>query len=84
MNINFKSKAQLRDDITAVAEINNNWTRNNGYKVDTSFDQANSNLNVDDFADTTCTVACHNNIDVTWTTPVVGGDCSKCHTALPQ
>ncbi|PLX79549.1 MAG: hypothetical protein C0615_02285, partial [Desulfuromonas sp.] len=84
MNINFKSKAQLRDDITAVTEINNNWTRTNGYKADTSYDVASSNLNTDDFADTTCTVACHNGNDVTWTTPVAGGDCSKCHTELPQ
>ena len=81
MNIQFKSKAQVREDITGVPELDSNWTRTNGYKAANSYDQAKTNLNADDFTDNTCTVSCHNSIDVTWTAPT--GNCSACHTDLP-
>lgn len=81
-NIQFKSKAQLRGDVTSVAELNNNWTRVGTYKASNSYDLANTSLSNDSFADATCTNACHNSNPITWVAPT--GDCSKCHTALPQ
>jgi predicted CxxxxCH...CXXCH cytochrome family protein len=81
-NIAVKSKAQLRDDITAVAEINNNWTRTSAYKGAGDFDQAKSNLSADSYADVTCTNACHNGIAATWQAPQ--NNCMTCHTQLPK
>jgi predicted CxxxxCH...CXXCH cytochrome family protein len=77
----FKSKAQVRNDITTVTELNSNWSRSS-YKQDgTSFDTSTS---TPAFAAGTCsTVACHNGNSVNWNDPV-SGSCLSCHTALPQ
>jgi predicted CxxxxCH...CXXCH cytochrome family protein len=82
-NITFKSKAQLRDDIASVPDVAATWQRTNGYKADNSYDVGYNSLQLlDDYTDVTCTTSCHNKNDVTWTTPT--GDCSVCHTGLPQ
>jgi predicted CxxxxCH...CXXCH cytochrome family protein len=79
----YKSRAQLRDDITTVTELNDNWTRNGGYKAAGSFDQMK--VATPSYAGGACSnVSCHNGITTpTWTTGFAG-DCSKCHTSLPQ
>ncbi len=82
MNIAVKSKAQVRQDITTVPELDSNWTRTTGYKGDNDYDLAKSNLTSDDYTDATCTTACHNGKDATWTVPA--NDCMACHTSLPQ
>ncbi len=78
----FKSKAQVRDDITTVTELNNNWTRNNGYKAANSFDQGK--VATPSYAAGSCSnVSCHNGINTpTWNTGFLG-DCRACHTTLP-
>jgi predicted CxxxxCH...CXXCH cytochrome family protein len=78
----FKSKAQVRDDITTAAELNANWTRTNGYKAATSFDQAK--VATPSYAGGSCSnVSCHNGIATpTWNTGFVG-NCRACHTTLP-
>ncbi len=84
-NIQFKSKAQVREDITGVTELNDNWTRTNGYKAASSYDLANTSLSAASYnsGDSSCSaVSCHNGIQATWTAPT--GDCTKCHTSLPQ
>jgi len=79
----FKSKAQLRDDITQVTELNNSWTRTNNYKqiAGDSYDQSKT---VGSFTAGTCSaIACHNGNSATWTDPVAG-NCQKCHTTVPK
>jgi predicted CxxxxCH...CXXCH cytochrome family protein len=79
--ISMKSKAQVRDDITAVTELTANWTRVNGYKVSGSHDESVSALNTSSYTGGNCTVSCHNGFPVQWTSTVT---CTSCHTALPQ
>ena len=77
----LKSKSQVRDSITSVADLNNSWTRTNGYKAASSFD---ASKRTPAFAGGSCsTVDCHNGNNVTWssTGPL---SCEACHTALPQ
>jgi len=77
----LKSKSQVRDSITSVAELNNSWTRTNGYKAASSFD---ASKRTPAFAGGSCsTVDCHNGNNVAWnsTGPL---SCEACHTALPQ
>ena len=78
----FKSKAQVRDDITTAAELNANWTRNGGYKAAASFDQ--SKVATPSYAGGSCSnVSCHNGIATpTWNTGFAG-NCRACHTTLP-
>jgi predicted CxxxxCH...CXXCH cytochrome family protein len=79
----FKTTAQLRDDITGVTELDTNWTRTNGYKVDgTSHDSAKAVT--PGFVGGSCSaIVCHNGNSASWTDPVAG-DCQKCHTELPK
>jgi len=75
------SKSQLRDSIASVAELNNSWTRTNGYKAASSHD---ASKRTPAFTGGTCsTVDCHNGNSVGWnsTGPL---SCDACHTALPQ
>jgi predicted CxxxxCH...CXXCH cytochrome family protein len=77
-----KSKAQVRDDITTVTELNNNWTRTGGYKAAGAYDQANNSLNTATWNGTTCSsIACHNGITTTWSSTLT---CTGCHTRVPQ
>jgi predicted CxxxxCH...CXXCH cytochrome family protein len=78
----FKSKAQLRDDITAVTSLNSSWTRNDGYKSATSFDQAKVTPGPQWTAGSCSTVDCHNGQTATWTDSNVS--CTYCHTSTPQ
>ncbi len=80
----FKSKAQLRDDITTVPELDNNWTRTDGYKAAASFDQVKlTTTPVYASGPKTCsTVDCHNGITATWAAPA--NNCMACHTSLPK
>ncbi|BCR05571.1 c-type cytochrome [Desulfuromonas versatilis] len=64
----IKSKAQLRDDITDVEELNVSWNRPNGYKSadGLSYDESPDTLfntgiydNTTDPANPTCIVSCH-------------------------
>jgi predicted CxxxxCH...CXXCH cytochrome family protein len=82
----FKSKAQIRSDITSVAELNTNWTRTNNYKAaaGNSYDAGKAVVPGWNSGAKTCsTVECHNGIITpAWTSGSVG-DCTKCHTRLP-
>ena len=79
----FKSKAQLRDDINDVTDVGGSWERPTGYKDAGSFDQAKLVPAAYLGGTKSCaSIACHNGNSATWTPPV--GDCTKCHTALPQ
>jgi predicted CxxxxCH...CXXCH cytochrome family protein len=81
----INSKAQIRDDITSVAELNNNWTRTDGYKQSaTSKDASIAALNTaayDSGTKTCSTVACHNGNSAQWGASNV--TCNSCHTSLP-
>jgi len=78
----FKSKAQVRDDITTAAELNANWTRSGTYKTATGFDTAK--VATPSYAGGSCSnVSCHNGIATpTWNTGFAG-NCRACHTTLP-
>ena len=72
----FRSKAQIRNDITVVPELNDSWTRSGGYKVTNAFDQGP--LSSASYSSGTCsTVACHNGYDVAWDDQKL--DCFTCH-----
>lgn len=75
------SKAQVRDNITTVPELNNSWTRNNGYKAATSYDGAKTSASFDAGTKTCSSVACHNGNTAQWGAPNV--TCNSCHTSLP-
>ena len=80
---NFRSVAQVRSDYTAIAELNNAWSRPTGYKQASgaSYDLG-KRLPVWDGGPKTCaTVDCHNGNAATWTDNSVS--CSYCHTDLP-
>jgi predicted CxxxxCH...CXXCH cytochrome family protein len=75
------AKSQLRDSITSVAELNNSWTRTNGYKAGATSHDASKRTPT--YAGGSCsTVDCHNGNSVSWSAGAL--DCSACHTALPQ
>jgi hypothetical protein len=90
----IRSKAQIRDNLSAVPELGNNWVRVNGYKAanGSSYDETTSTLDaMTNFNSTnkTCTTACHlweagrvDKVPVNWT----GGEimCIDCHTRLPK
>ncbi|MDT8442299.1 MAG: CxxxxCH/CxxCH domain-containing protein, partial [Desulfuromonadales bacterium] len=78
----FKSKAQLRDDISDVASVTASWSRDNGYKAAGSFDQAKVTV-APAWNGTSCsTVDCHNGQTATWSDNNVS--CTYCHTGTPQ
>jgi len=79
----FKSKAQVRDDITTVGALNNSWTRTNGYKTGTtSYDAGKTTSPLYNTGSNTCSnVSCHNRIPATWAAP--SNNCLACHTDLP-
>jgi predicted CxxxxCH...CXXCH cytochrome family protein len=80
----IRSKAQVRNDITTVPELNNFWTRTNSYKAGaSSHDASKATLDVTaGYAAGTCSaVVCHNGNSVSWTAGAI--TCDKCHTALP-
>jgi len=73
------SKAQLRDNITSVAELNNNWTRTNGYKSAISSDVSKATPT---YSSGSCSsVSCHNGNAVSWNAGSLS--CKACHTTLP-
>ena len=73
------SKAQVRDDITTVAELNTSWLRNS-YKTASSRDASRQ---IPSYTGGTCsTVDCHNGNSVSWTATNVS--CKSCHTSLPK
>lgn len=80
-----KSKAQIRDFSATEPELDNNWTRTNGYKAATdSFDEAVI-LNTGSMyvpGTKNCTVSCHNGNTVQW--GAAGVSCNDCHTQLPK
>jgi predicted CxxxxCH...CXXCH cytochrome family protein len=74
-----KSKAQVRDNITTVDELNTSWTRNS-YKTTGSTD---TSRRTPSYAGGTCsTVDCHNGNSVAWTATNIS--CKSCHTSLPK
>ncbi|MBI5099392.1 MAG: CxxxxCH/CxxCH domain-containing protein, partial [Nitrospirae bacterium] len=83
--VNVKSKAQVRDDITTVTDLNENWSRTVGYKAAGAYDNANNALNsgtMFNSATKTCsTVACHNGNSVKWGVAI---SCNNCHTGMPK
>jgi predicted CxxxxCH...CXXCH cytochrome family protein len=90
--VGFKSKAQVRNDISTVTELDNSWERNDGgtpdntaYKLGTgaSYDAGKTAAPVWNIGGKTCaTVDCHNGNMATWTDSNVS--CMYCHTSLPQ
>ncbi len=85
-DMDIRTKAQLRDDITTVAELNNNWIRNsNSYKTgSTPYDISADSLQVDavwNAGGKTCSnISCHNGNQATWNSSPIS--CSSCHTSL--
>ncbi len=82
-NVTLRTKAQIRDDITTVTELNTYWQRNNAYKsVNNSHDSSKATLSsTAGFSGGTCsTVACHNGNSMTWG---VSKSCDTCHKNLP-
>ena len=85
----FKSKAQLRDDIETVNGVKDSWNRTDvdagpvsDYKVAGAFDLQQPAALASNTGSSCSTIVCHNNGNATWSdTP---GDCTKCHTGLPQ
>lgn len=74
-----KSRAQVRDNITTVNELNTSWTRNS-YKAAGSTD---ASKRTPSYSGGTCsTVDCHNGNSVGWTATNVS--CKSCHTGLPK
>jgi hypothetical protein len=87
--VNVKSKAQLRDDITTVTELNESWDRTAsgvGYKAAGAYDEANNALNTATMYNSTskscATVACHNGNTAVWGD--TGVSCTYCHSNLPK
>jgi predicted CxxxxCH...CXXCH cytochrome family protein len=87
--ISVKSKAQLRDDITTVAEINESWDRTAsgaGYKAAGAYDQARSALSTATMynsTNNTCSaVACHNGNTAVWGDS--GMSCNYCHSYVTE
>ena len=73
------SKAQLRDNITNVAELNTSWSRTSGYKTPNSRDSARR---TPAYASGSCsTVDCHNGNPISWSAGSLS--CKACHTELP-
>jgi len=85
-NVSVKSKAQLRDDITTVTELDESWNRQVGYKVTGAYDAADNALSTATMyssSNNTCsTVACHNGNTAVWGDS--GVDCTYCHSELPK
>lgn len=89
-NVNVKTRAQIRNNITAVPDLNRNWTRVSGYKQSGSYDQSITPLYgtaVWNAANRTCSnVACHNasssTDSVRWMQPSTV-TCNTCHSTLP-
>ncbi|MDO8282425.1 MAG: CxxxxCH/CxxCH domain-containing protein [Thermodesulfovibrionia bacterium] len=80
----IKSRAQVRDYITTVTEINNNWTRTNGYKASNSYDTTEASKSTPNYSAGTClTTACHNGTPMEWEQagPL---SCNACHKGLAQ
>jgi predicted CxxxxCH...CXXCH cytochrome family protein len=87
--INVKSKAQLRDDITTVTELNDNWDRTAsgvGYKASGAYDQAKNALSTATIYNSTynscAAAACHNGRSAVWTDTAV--ECTYCHSNVPR
>ncbi len=79
-----RSKAQIRELTPGEPELDNNWQRVGGYKVDsTSHDETkNANPLVGIWDGANCTVACHNGNVATW--GMTNISCNACHTQLPK
>lgn len=78
----INSKAQIRDDITSITELNNSWLRNNGYKGGaTSSDGSKTIASYNPGTKSCSSVACHNGNSVTW--GAINITCNSCHTSLP-
>jgi predicted CxxxxCH...CXXCH cytochrome family protein len=85
--IYVKTKAQLRYDITIIAELNENWDRTAsgaGYKEAGAYDQAKNALNTATMYNSnfkSCSgIACHNGNSAVWSE--TGRSCSYCHSDL--
>lgn len=87
INVDFKtpfdakSKAQVRDNITTVGELDTSWTRTGGYKLAASHDVSKSTPVYS--AGACLSVACHNGTPMEWRAqgPL---PCAACHKGLPQ
>ena len=81
-----RSKAQVRDFGATEPELDNTWSRIDGYKAGaTSHDASKTSPPLDTatmWDGSTCTVACHNDNTITWGT--TGISCNACHTQLPK
>lgn len=77
----IKSRAQVRDTISTVNELNNSWTRTNGYKASNSYDASKGTPQYS--AGTCLTAACHNGTPMEWEQagPL---SCNACHKGLAQ
>jgi predicted CxxxxCH...CXXCH cytochrome family protein len=87
--IYVKTKAQIRYDITTIAELGENWDRTAsavGYKEAGAFDQAKNALNTATMYNSnfkSCSgIACHNGNSAVWSD--TGRNCSYCHSDLTE
>lgn len=81
----LRSKAQVRDFTPGEPELNNTWTRTNGYKAGATSHDAGTALNTATMwtgGTKNCTVTCHNGNPATWGS--TGNSCDLCHTQLPK
>ncbi|MBI5101429.1 MAG: CxxxxCH/CxxCH domain-containing protein [Nitrospirae bacterium] len=80
-----KTRAQLKWSTVAVPELNDNWTRNDGYKLagsnDASVQQLNNWATFDSGSKTCSAVACHNGYPAKWGASNI--TCNSCHKSLP-
>jgi predicted CxxxxCH...CXXCH cytochrome family protein len=84
-SVSVLSKAQVRDDITTVTELNDNWTRDAvGYKASGAKDTGKNALNTGTMYNSgtrTCsTINCHNGNTAVW--DATGKSCGYCHKDL--
>ena len=89
-----RSKAQLRDNLTNVPELGNNWVRKNGYKAPdgSSYDEQPDvlyNMATWNSEDKTCLVSCHlweagrvDKVPAKWDGGAIM--CIDCHSRLPK
>ena len=84
----FRSKAQIRNDIEAVAETRDNWDRVETYKnaagLGYDIGQVATAPSYNATNDNCSSVACHNGFTTTKWADTFQMDCSSCHTSLPQ
>ncbi len=82
--ITMRTRAQLRDNIASVPDVNAYWNRNGVYKSgDSDHDSSRVTLDTAEYNGGSCaSVACHSGNTVLWNNGAL--TCAQCHTDTPQ